>query len=102
MGNSLNKLNIELINKEINDHISAINTIKNQTNKIENIYKKIIEIIKNKKNILICGNGGSAADAQHFASELVGRYEKNRDGFSAISLTTDYSELTAILYVYGF
>ena len=102
MGNSLNKLNIELINKEINDHISAINTIKNQTNKIEIIYKKIIVINKNKIKILICGNGEYSADAQYFASELVGRYEKNKHEFAAISLTTDYSELTAILYVYGF
>ena len=102
MRNSLNKINIELINNEINAHISAINTIKNQTTEIENIYKKIIEIIKNKKKILLCGNGGSAADSQHFASELVGRYERNRNGFAAISLTTDSSALTAISNDYGF
>ena len=102
MRNSLNKINLELINREIDEHISAINTIKKQTTKIENIYKKIIETIKNKKKIYICGNGGSAADSQHFASELVGRYEKNRDGFSAISLTTDSSALTAISNDYGF
>ena len=102
MRNSLNKINIELINKEINEHISAINKIKNQTTKIDNIYKKIIETIKNKQMIYICGNGGSAADSQHFASELVGRYENNRDGFSAISLTTDSSALTAISNDYGF
>ena len=52
--------------------------------------------------ILICGNGGSAADSQHFAAEIVGRFEKNRKAFPAIALTTDTSALTAIGNDYGF
>jgi D-sedoheptulose 7-phosphate isomerase len=52
--------------------------------------------------LLICGNGGSAADSQHFAAEVVGRFEKERKGFSAIALTTDTSALTAIGNDYGF
>lgn len=52
--------------------------------------------------ILICGNGGSAADAQHFAAEIVGRFEKERKGYPAIALTTDTSALTAIGNDYGF
>ncbi|MFT7578664.1 MAG: D-sedoheptulose 7-phosphate isomerase [Myxococcota bacterium] len=52
--------------------------------------------------ILICGNGGSAADAQHFAAELVGRYEKERRALRAIALTTDTSNLTAIGNDYGY
>ncbi len=52
--------------------------------------------------ILICGNGGSAADSQHFAAEIVGRFEKERKGFPAIALTTDTSALTAIGNDYGF
>ena len=46
--------------------------------------------------LIICGNGGSAADAQHFAAELTGRFEKNRKALPAISITTDTSALTAI------
>lgn len=52
--------------------------------------------------VLICGNGGSAADSQHFAAEIVGRFEKEKRGFPAIALTTDTSILTAIGNDYGF
>jgi D-sedoheptulose 7-phosphate isomerase len=52
--------------------------------------------------ILLCGNGGSAADAQHIAAELVGRYERERRAFPAISLTTDTSALTALSNDYGY
>jgi D-sedoheptulose 7-phosphate isomerase len=52
--------------------------------------------------ILACGNGGSAADAQHFAAELVGRFERERKELGAIALTTDSSILTAIGNDYGY
>lgn len=52
--------------------------------------------------ILACGNGGSAADAQHFAAELIGRFEMERQGLAAIALTTDSSILTAVANDYGY
>ena len=52
--------------------------------------------------VLACGNGGSAADAQHFAAEFVGRFERERPGLAAIALTTDSSVLTAIANDYAF
>ncbi|HEY9101183.1 phosphoheptose isomerase [Chitinimonas sp.] len=52
--------------------------------------------------ILACGNGGSAADAQHFAAEMVGRFEKERPGLAAFSLTTDTSAITAIANDYDY
>ena len=52
--------------------------------------------------ILSCGNGGSAADSQHFAAELLGRFERERPGLAAIALTTDTSTLTAIANDYAF
>jgi D-sedoheptulose 7-phosphate isomerase len=52
--------------------------------------------------VLACGNGGSASDAQHFAAEFVGRFERERPGLAAIALTTDTSILTAIGNDYGF
>jgi D-sedoheptulose 7-phosphate isomerase len=58
--------------------------------------------LKQGGSVLVFGNGGSAADAQHFAAELVGRYEKERRGWPAIALTTDTSALTAIGNDYGF
>lgn len=52
--------------------------------------------------ILLCGNGGSAADAQHLAAELVGRYKRNRPALAAIALTVDTSILTAVANDYGY
>ena len=54
------------------------------------------------KKVLACGNGGSAADAQHFAAELVGRFERERQELPAIALTTDSSILTAIANDYSY
>jgi D-sedoheptulose 7-phosphate isomerase len=58
--------------------------------------------LANGSKILACGNGGSAADAQHFAAELIGRFERERPGLPAIALTTDSSILTAIGNDYAF
>lgn len=60
------------------------------------------ECLKKGGKILICGNGGSAADAQHFAAELSGRYKKERKALAGIALTTDTSALSAIGNDYGF
>ena len=64
--------------------------------KIEEAGKIILDALKNGNKLLTCGNGGSAADAQHFAAELVARYDKERQSLPAIALTTDTSALTAI------
>ena len=58
--------------------------------------------LANGNRILACGNGGSAADAQHFAAELIGRFERERPGLPAIALSTDSSVLTAIANDYGY
>ena len=60
------------------------------------------EAIKNGNKILLCGNGGSAADAQHIAAELSGRYKTERRGLPGIALTTDTCVLTAVGNDYGF
>ncbi len=62
----------------------------------------IVETLKHGGKILLCGNGGSAADAQHIAAELTGRFKKERRGLPAIALTTDTSALTAIGNDYGY
>src|SRR5580692_5466529 len=62
----------------------------------ERLAAEIVRALKSGKKLLIFGNGGSAADSQHFAAELVGRFEKERPGLAAIALTTDTSALTAI------
>src|SRR5258708_32082814 len=58
--------------------------------------------LKSGHKALACGNGGSAADSQHFAAELVGRFERERPGLPAIALTTDTSALTAIANDYDY
>ncbi len=62
----------------------------------------IINAFKNGKKVLVCGNGGSAADAQHFVAELIMRFEKNRAPLPAIALTTDSSVLTACSNDFGY
>ncbi len=60
------------------------------------------ESLKSGGKVLACGNGGSAADAQHFSAELLGRYERERPELAAIALTTDTSAITAIANDYGY
>ncbi|MGH8446372.1 MAG: phosphoheptose isomerase [Solimonas sp.] len=60
------------------------------------------EALRRDQKVLACGNGGSAADAQHFAAELTGRFERERRGLPGLSLTVDTSALTAIGNDYGF
>ncbi len=60
------------------------------------------DCVANDGKILCCGNGGSAADAQHFAAELLNRFEKERPGLAAVALTTDSSVLTSIANDYDF
>ena len=62
----------------------------------------LLQCLMNDGKILVCGNGGSAADAQHFAAEMTGRFEKERMELAAVALTTDTSALTAIGNDYGF
>lgn len=62
----------------------------------------MVGALTNGCKVLACGNGGSAADCQHFAAELVGRFERERPGLAAIALTTDTSALTAIGNDYSF
>jgi D-sedoheptulose 7-phosphate isomerase len=62
----------------------------------------IVTAVKAGKKVLSCGNGGSAADSQHFAAEMVGRFERERPGMPAISLTVDTSALTAIANDYHY
>ncbi|MFA5407246.1 MAG: D-sedoheptulose 7-phosphate isomerase [Bacilli bacterium] len=69
---------------------------------VSDAVKSQIEALKNGKQILIAGNGGSAADSQHFAAELVGRFMLERKGIPAIALTTDSSIMTSIGNDYDF
>ena len=64
--------------------------------------ERMVQCLKSDRKIMTCGNGGSAADSQHFAAELVNRFEMERPPLAAIALTTDSSALTSIANDYDF
>ena len=92
----------DIIENEFNEHIKVANSIHCLTNAVAISAQLCIDCLKNGGKIIIFGNGGSAADAQHIAAELVGRYKVKRKSLPAIALTTDTSTLTAISNDYGF
>lgn len=72
------------------------------SDKLEKVAVIIVDALRAGKKILICGNGGSAADSQHIAAEFIGRFQKERQALAAIALNTDTSILTALSNDYGF
>lgn len=95
--------NIDIINNHISDHINTIKDIhKNNKSKIEKISKILSSCLSNNGTIYWCGNGGSAADSQHLAAELVGRFKEDRPALRSVSLTTDSSVLTCIANDYSY
>ena len=91
------------IKEEFSEHLKVSKkTMESIGKPIEIAAKLCIDSLKNGNKILIFGNGGSAADAQHIAAELVGRYKTERKGLSAIALTTDTSAITSIANDYGY
>ena len=93
----------QTIKDEFQSHLEIINlTIETMQEKLELASLLAVETLRNGNKILLCGNGGSAADAQHIAAELTGRYKTERRGLPGIALTTDTSALTAIGNDYGY
>ncbi|MEM4254078.1 MAG: D-sedoheptulose 7-phosphate isomerase [Candidatus Woesearchaeota archaeon] len=93
----------DIIRQQIQDSISTKQEVLAKlVPSIEKTASVLIAALKNGNKILVCGNGGSAADSQHFAAELVVRFEKERRALPAIALTTDTSSLSAGGNDYGF
>lgn len=93
----------KIIEKDLQEGIELAQQLKNeQVQIIEKIAQKFIECLKAGNKIMLFGNGGSAADAQHIAAELSGRFEKDRKALSALSLTTNTSTLTALANDFGY
>ena len=93
----------KIINSYIEESKKALDTfLEIDKVSILNASKLIVKAFKSGNKVLMCGNGGSASDAQHFAAELIGRFKSNRPSFAAISLNTDTSALTAIANDYDF
>lgn len=93
----------QTIKDEFSSHLETINkVIETMEESLALASQLAVETLKNGNKILLCGNGGSAADAQHIAAELTGRYKTERRGLPGIALTTDTSALTAIGNDYGY
>jgi D-sedoheptulose 7-phosphate isomerase len=88
--------------RAITEHIEVIQTIASQQEILERIAEEMTRAVFAGKKVLWCGNGGSAADSQHMAAELMGRFRRERRGLASIALTTDTSILTAIGNDYGY
>ena len=94
---------VDEIKRQLNEHINAVNMVTEQlTEPIAECARMLVDALKGGHKLLIMGNGGSAADAQHFAAEMVGRFLMERKALPAIALTTDTSILTAVGNDYGF
>lgn len=92
----------ELIRASLKEHLDCAQHIEAIAEPLRMAGERLIHTIQSGGCAFICGNGGSAADAQHFAAELTGRFERERRAWPAIALTTDTSALTAIGNDYGF
>lgn len=95
----------ELIKKRINDSIEVkknILTNDELVEKVNDLSYEIAKAVKNGAKIVICGNGGSASDALHFAGEIVGRFQKERSAWPAVVLNADVATMTAIGNDYGY
>lgn len=96
------KPDYKLVSELILNHVEVIRDLESQVSLITKIGEQLIETLSSDRQIFLCGNGGSAADSQHIAAELVARFKKERRGLPAIALTTDTSTLTAIGNDYGY
>ncbi len=100
---TVNKMSDSLVTRSLQQHLGVFNDVlSTQTDVITNCADLLCETFGRGRKVLVCGNGGSAADAQHLAAEFVGRYETERMGLPSIALTTDTSALTAISNDYQF
>ncbi len=84
------------------EHTRVIAALAGSAEVLERVAAAVVECGRAGGKVLLCGNGGSAADAQHIAAELTGRFKQERAAFPAIALSTDTSALTAIANDYAF
>ena len=86
----------------IDAHIRCLEHLKSMASDLDKVGDTLSRCLLNGGKIMICGNGGSASDAQHFAAEIVGRFETERRAYPAVALSTDTSILTAVGNDYGY
>ncbi len=87
---------------ELSEHIRVMNTIRNLFDDISSSARVCSDALDKGQTIFFCGNGGSASDSQHLATELVGRFKNNRKPLAAYSLTADTTAITCIANDFGY
>ena len=97
----MDKNTIERLRQRASQHFLDSIAVKQEAEKVlpESVAQAVVAMVdclRSGGKVMACGNGGSAADAQHFAAELIGRFEREREELAAIALTTDTSILTAV------
>lgn len=94
---------VDEISRQMKTHIDVVRMVEEKlTGPIFVCVEMLVDALRSGRKILLMGNGGSAADAQHFAAEMIGRFLMERKALPAIALTTDTSILTAVGNDYGF
>lgn len=93
------KINVQA---DIAAHRQAVDKVAALDDRLQDVAALVAQTFSRGNQVFVCGNGGSASDAQHFAAELTGRYQMDRPGYPATALTTDSSALTSIGNDYGF
>ncbi len=91
-----------MFDQTLDEHLNCFRTLKALREPISIAGDMITRALIAGKKILVCGNGGSAADAQHFAAEIVGRFTRERKAWPALALTTDTSVITAVANDYSY
>jgi D-sedoheptulose 7-phosphate isomerase len=91
-----------MLNTMIDAHVQCLQNLKTIEPALKMVGEMLLRCLLGGRKIMICGNGGSASDAQHFAAEIVGRFEKERRAYPAVALSTDTSILTAVGNDYGY
>ena len=93
---------MSVFQKSLNHHLSTFEQVAKLEPQVDTVAKTMIRCLHQGGKILWCGNGGSAADCQHLAAELIGRFSRERRAIPAIALTTDTSILTAVANDYQY
>lgn len=93
-----------IIQRNIEEHAQVLRSsfLPDNLRALEQMAERLIHALRRGNKILLCGNGGSAADAQHIAAEFIGRFKQERKSLPAIALTTDSSILTALANDYAY
>jgi len=91
-----------MLKEMVDAHIRCLESLRAMAPDLDQVGDMLSQCLLSGRKLLICGNGGSASDAQHFAAEIVGRFEKERRAYPALALSTDTSILTAVGNDYGY